>query len=137
MTPTPTARVTPERWEAGFGEGITGPTACEWHYMPGWDGVRYEIVTKPGGAGQGLASVVCVLPRAEGDTDRNQVLIVAAVNACFAINKDDPLAAAQHLEELVRTCGELTSAFGYLVGSPDGSWERFKSALSRVLGKSA
>ncbi len=36
--------------------------------------------------------------------ESNAVLIIAAVNACFAINPDNPLAVAKALPELVDAC---------------------------------
>jgi len=39
----------------------------------------------------------------------NIALIVAAVNGCFAVNPDNPLAVAEALPELVKACRGLTS----------------------------
>ena len=39
----------------------------------------------------------------------NAALIVAAVNACFAINPDNPLAVAEALPELVEACKLLVA----------------------------
>ena len=51
----------------------------------------------------------CVRAETAEEAEANAALIVAAVNACFAINPSNPLAVAEALPELVKACRGLTS----------------------------
>jgi len=42
------------------------------------------------------------------EVNANAVLIVAAVNACFSINPENPIAVAEALSELVAVCKETS-----------------------------
>lgn len=119
MTPETKARVTPGPWIIKEVE----------------PGHTFATKRRSWGLGQGQEPRIGVAA-IFGDDDGNAMLIQAAVNACFALNRSDPLAAAQHLEELVKAACELTEAFGQITGVEGGSWEKFKAALSRVTGKS-
>lgn len=75
----------------------------------------------------------------------NRDLVLAAVNACFALNPTDPLAAAQGLEELVKAAqtvvDESAAEFkdermNYEVWQiTNGVLGGLKAAISRVTGK--
>jgi hypothetical protein len=66
--------------------------------------------------------------------DSNAALIVAAVNACFAVNPDNPMAVAEAMPEVVDVmrgilkCGMTTTA-------DDNTWRRIRSALAKLEAK--
>lgn len=67
---------------------------------------------------EGLARVqVKVDLRIDPEGDANAALIVAAVNACFAINPSNPQAVAEALPELVKACRESAACLYELSGN--------------------
>ena len=66
------------------------------------------------------------------DVEANARLIIAAVNACFAVNPDNPLAVAEALPELVEACRFYIQRVG---GYPISSRHRVENALAKMEGK--
>ena len=119
-----------------------------------WDKYGYAII---GASGSDDARVIAlsafgnVLPapvfnpfnkehRADtGLVQANAALIVAAVNACFKVNPDNPLAVPEALPELVEAAKELMAKFteakerGYSMSARQG--EALCAALAKLEAK--
>jgi len=72
----------------------------------------------------------------------NAALIVAAVNACFKVNPDNPLAVAEALPELVEACRNIAKLFdeakeqGYSISAASNSWaDALGAALAKLEAK--
>jgi hypothetical protein len=72
----------------------------------------------------------------------NAALIVAAVNACFAVNPDNPLAVAEGVAELVEACRNIAKLFdeakeqGYSISAASNSWaDALGAALAKLEAK--
>lgn len=85
-TPEATRPDEVETWELGYGRGITGPTACQWHYMPGWSN-DFQIVTLPNSASGDCNTVVAVIPKAQAKWMEYARLIAAAPDMLAALRK--------------------------------------------------
>jgi len=66
----------------------------------------------------------------------NAALIVAAVNACFAINPENPLAAVEGMAGLVEACKNLTIQLDTsCVGYDIPAFQPFLNALAKLEAK--
>jgi len=77
------------------------------------------------------------------DDEANAALVVAAVNACFKVNPDNPLAVAEALPELVEACRNIAKLFdeakeqGYSISAASNSWaDALGAALAKIEAKS-
>lgn len=112
-----TARVTPVRlpWEFAYIDG------------------EYAGIWSPSGRADGTPDIYCY---PDGDPPNeptaHEQLMVAAVNAFFALNPTDPLAAAQHIEALVKAARLVCNVS---IGDEGDAVDRLEEALTRVIGK--
>jgi len=72
-------RWTPQQWEKGYGShgGITGPSASEWHYMPGWCDKNYVLLTEKD-TQFSHSRVVAVIPKANPTWEKIQNMCASA-----------------------------------------------------------
>ena len=59
----------------------------------------------------------CVRAETAEEAEANAALIVAAVNACFAINPSNPLAVAEGMAELAEACRKAQAFLSELSGN--------------------
>ena len=86
-------------------------------------GVKDEYITE----GEGISD--------EKEICANAALIVAAVNACFAINPDNPMAVAEALPEIVSALAEALAGLDQL-GCADGDLgNTIRIALAKIEAK--
>lgn len=75
-------------------------------------------------------------PMPKEEAAANAALIVAAVNACFALNPDNPLAVAEALPELVKAVVDFLE-WGAMTGSDlELHRGKFRAALAKLERKS-
>jgi hypothetical protein len=75
------------------------------------------------------------------DDEANAALIVAAVNACFKVSPDDPLAVAEALLEIVTALRDLITLKDFPIFPPIPpaqkiiAWNQARSALAKIEAK--
>lgn len=99
---------TPGPWFRGYKQPITGPTASQWLYMPGWGTNEFEIVVKPDGAMSKCASVIAVIPKSDPNWQAVADLIADAPR--LAEREQEALKLAEALLKCQNGFGFIASA---------------------------
>jgi len=122
-------------WKAGYNPGVTGPTTPAITPVCGGKDWPYRTVNIG-------TETIAICPAQ--DTERNHNpnvkeaeanahLIVTAVNACQSVNRDNPLAVAESIEDLYEA---LKVAHRELLHAQwEDGLDQIEQALARVEGK--
>ena len=149
---------TPGPWKnPGFHYTITGP-GCAWGFSLtcSTDEMRVKAeknsvrLVGPGTLSPEADALLALLPKDE-DGEANAALIVAAVNACFAVNPDNPMVVAEALPSVVQNLKyalQIIEAFhveirgderiprGFCQGKIFVEWpEELRAALAKIEAK--
>ena len=139
---------TPGPWKnPGGNYRITGP-GCAWRFRMTCDmesmrkGAEKDgiMIVGFGGLNPGVDALLALLPKEENG-EANAALIVAAVNACFAISPSNPLAVAEALPGLVEAARASESFLQDLVGRPrigsdlEPTLARLRATLAKLEAK--
>jgi len=71
----------------------------------------FRVYTIIKGLEYDIADVYIAIPNFQNGTEANANLIAAAVNACQAVNPDNPMAVAEAIKDLYEACKEALNWF--------------------------